>query len=578
MIPRPPLARSVTVPAQRADAVQTTVGVDDSTIGIVPEVETSYHAASRRARDMASWFPYRVSPDAAFIPEMDVSNARIEDLIRNNGIARGARRTIVDNVIGPRITCKPSPDRALLKISKPDWTPEFLSEWSQEVEAQWNTFADTAWFDASERNTFHSMTRLAVGSLVTNGEALALPMWIQGNGRGNSSRWFTRLQMVHPARLSNPNGQADMTNIRGGVEVNENGAPIAYHIRKTHPGELNMSVRGNIPIWERVPASQTWGRLRVLHLYEQEDVGQTRGVSTLTTVLRQFKMFDRYSTEELRQAVLNALIFAALETPMQPQQVADMFGNADDPMSAYNEAVGEWNVDMRGGMMVPLPPGTKLNPFIPSRPSSAIDQFSTVILRHIAAGLNMPYELLFKDFSKTNYSSARAAMLEAWRYFTGTRQVMIDHWIRPIYDLWFEEAVNRDRIPDVTPDDYYNNQVLWTRALWLFAPRGWVDPLRENKAQTERMKNRTSTLATEVGEQGLDWRDTLRQQADENALAAELGLPPVHVAAATPGGGGGGASSDGGAPGASGDGGDGQNPGIDGTGERDPEDSADETA
>ena len=58
-------------------------------------------------------------------------------------------------------------------------------------------------------------------------------------------------------------------------------------------------------------------------------------------------------------------------------------------------------------------PGDKVAPFTPSRPNSGYGQFVENVLRHIGAGLNIPFELLMKDFSKTNYSSARAALLEA---------------------------------------------------------------------------------------------------------------------------------------------------------------------
>src|SRR4051812_6710064 len=90
---------------------------------MLPETETSYHAASRVARDMASWWTARTSPDTALLPEMDRISARVEDLIRNNGPARGYRQTIVDNVVGPRVTCKPNPDQITIgRTLSDDWS------------------------------------------------------------------------------------------------------------------------------------------------------------------------------------------------------------------------------------------------------------------------------------------------------------------------------------------------------------------------------------------------------------------------------------------------------------------------
>ncbi len=110
---------------------------------------------------------------------------------------------------------------------------------------------------------------------------------------------------------------------------------------------------------------------------------------------------------------------------------------------------------MRGGAIIPIPPGAKLNPFIPGQVDSELDALRDPDASPHWRRLNIPYELLFKDFSKTNYSSARAALLEAWRFFPANRELVSSSWCSVIYDLWFEEAVHRGRIPDCKPQDFY---------------------------------------------------------------------------------------------------------------------------
>lgn len=518
----------------------------------VPEVETAHHAASLLAKDMATWSATRLSPDAALLPELDTINARVDELVRNDGIAAGAERTFVDNVVGPRVTCKPNPDRVGLGKS-----PEWAAEWSAHVESLFRSFTDTDWFDIGLRHDFHTSTRLQARMLAATGEAVALPLWRRNTG----SRWFTCLRLIDPARLCNPQGRTDGYGldgrmIRGGIELDDDGAAVAYHIRKTHPGDYGIAglarfgdqPNQRLPAsvfsgsgfgpdeWERVPAYQEWGRRRVLHLYDPERVGQTRGKAVIASVARQFKMVNHYLREELRLAVLNSLVFAALETPMDQASIVETFSGSDRPFDAYQAALAEWRIQMKGGAMIPLPPGTSMKPFSTGRANTALDPFVTVMLRSISAGLNMPYELLLKDFSKTNYSSARAALIEAWRYFGSVRQMVVDRWCALIYDMWFEEAVQRGLIPDCTPADYYANQIAWTRAKWIFAGRGWVDPLKEAKAATERLGSGITTLADECGEQGHDWREQLEQRGRENALADQLGLPRPHAAKAPPSG------------------------------------------
>jgi capsid protein len=113
------------------------------------------------------------------------------------------------------------------------------------------------------------------------------------------------------------------------------------------------------------------------------------------------------------------MIAAFIETPMDNEGLNELFGGSSDE---YLNAKKDWQVKLEGGSIIPIFPGDKVAPFTPSRPNSAYGAFVENLLRHIGTGLNIPYELLLKDFSKTNYSSARSALLEAWRYFNGRRQ------------------------------------------------------------------------------------------------------------------------------------------------------------
>ena len=103
------------------------------------------------------------------------------------------------------------------------------------------------------------------------------------------------------------------------------------------------------------------------------------------------------------------MIAAFIETPIGGEELNELFGGSSDD---YLNAKKDWQVKLEGGSIIPIFPGDKVAPFTPSRPNSAYGSFVENLLRHIGTGLNIPYELLLKDFSKTNYSSARSAF---WR-------------------------------------------------------------------------------------------------------------------------------------------------------------------
>jgi capsid protein len=70
-----------------------------------------------------------------------------------------------------------------------------------------------------------------------------------------------------------------------------------------------------------------------------------------------------------------------------------------------------------GGVRIPiLFPGEKVGFQAAARPNTAFAEFEAAALRNIAAGTGtVSYEQLSGDWSRTNYSSARASLLEIWK-------------------------------------------------------------------------------------------------------------------------------------------------------------------
>lgn len=476
--------------------------------------DTAYYGASSQARDLKHWNPSIQSPDSELLAERGTLVARSRDLTRNNGVASGAVQTIVDNVIGGGLRLSARPDYRALGRTK-----EWADEWENTVEALWRGWADTTECDASRQMNFASLTALTFRTGMVSGEALALPMW---RPRRPGAQYATCLQLVDPDRLSNPGHVLNAANMRDGIEIDEYGEPVAYHIQKTHPYDFLFAL-GASTEWERIPARMPWGRLRVIHVHDKERTGQSRGKPLATAVMAQFKMLDHYQRTELQAAVVNAMIAAFIESTASAEQLAELFGGSFDE---YMTERGAWTAQLQGGAIIPTFPGDKLSAFTPSRPAAGYESFVMSVMRNIAAGLNIPYELLAKDFSQTNYSSARAALLEAWRFFTGRRLWMGAYWAQPVYELWLEEVVN---LGLVDAPDFYAHRAAYSRARWIGPGRGWVDPVREVEAASRRIETGISTLEDECAEQGKDWEEVLEQRVRELTKIKELGLAPPEV-------------------------------------------------
>jgi len=488
--------------------------------------DSAYAGASLTRKQLANWTPQRSPADVDLLPDYPMLVARARDLDRNNGVAAGCMQTVIDNTVGVGLRLACSPNYQML-----GQTIEWAQEWSREVESLWRTWAGTTACDVTGKLTFNGLTQLVFRSCLENGEALALPLWMERSG----TPFRTCLQLVDTDRLSNPHFTPSSLKLRGGVEMDDYGKPTAYYIQRllTTSGVLPLAfgpygLMGNLALnlmseWERIPAETPFGRRRVLHIYQQDRVDQTRGKPVLTPVIEQFRLLDAYQRTELQTSIANSLVAGVIETPMDPASIYEMMGGDAASAAKYYENKSQARIDVEGGTFFPIYPGDKLTPFTPTRPASQFGAFCETVLRQIGAALGLPYELVLKDFSKTNYSSARAALNEAWRGFMNRRVWLATYWAQPVYQLWFEEAVNAGLID---APDFYDNMPFYLDAKWIGPGRGVIDPVKEAEASQVRMDTMISTLEIECAEQGLDYYDVLDQRKLEMDRMKELGLTP----------------------------------------------------
>lgn len=477
---------------------------------------SSHIAADTDDPALRQWTPVGYSADADLIPEIDTMNPRARDLERNNGLASGGAQTLKDNIIGHVLKVKPKPNRDLL-----GWTAEQADDWSRKVEGWFETWFGTTECDATGEQTGWGLSHLALGSAFLSGDAVGIPLWKPQPG----GIWGTKIKVIESDRLQTPHWLKNSNgkrSVRGGVEKDKDGRPVAYWILKKHPGDALFGQGWGIAAvndYERIPAVTPWGRRRVIHLYEKSRPEQSRGRTIFAAVMKEFKTSDRYTKAELEAAVANALNAGFLESVASPEAVLEAFGGKP---SDYDSKMRQFSMRTGAGVYVPLPYGTTVSDKGPSRPNQAFDGFMESILRKISAGLNMPYEIFSKDFSKTSYASARSALMEAWRYFLSRRRWFAEQWLNPIFEIWMEEAVEKARV--IAPD-FYAKRAVYCKTNWIMAGRGWTDPWRESRAAEQRMQSNVSNLEDEAAEQGGDWREKVEQRGIEIRAMQKEGIP-----------------------------------------------------
>ena len=163
------------------------------------------------------------------------------------------------------------------------------------------------------------------------------------------------------------------------------------------------------------------------------------------------------------------------------------------------------------------------------RPSANFAAFVEIILRAAAASMGIPYESLSKDFSKTNYSSARAALNEAWKLYQFYRRWFARLYTQPVWEMVIEEAYLRnvcglaDAIDALSPaPGFYEGRAYWCSASWIGPSRGSIDPVKEIQAVILALKNHLMTYGEAWAERGGDFADALPVMEEELLSLARL--------------------------------------------------------
>jgi lambda family phage portal protein len=491
-----------------------------------------YEAANSQTQEMGDWMPWIRSPDSEINLYRDRMVARSRDLARNDGWAAGGITRILDNTVGANMRLSANPDyRALAAVTG---VKAFDAEWAEEFrkvgEALWRGYSDdvSRYNDVSRQLTVSQQMRLSLRHKLIDGDSLVLAYWMPERiGRGGAS-YATSFLVVDPDRLSNPFQAMDTKHMRGGVEIDDFGVPHAYHVRKAHQYDWYNAVESNQ--WERVEYEDEDGWRRVIHDFERDRAGQNRGIGIFTPVLARFKMLARYYGVELQAATIAATFGTYVTSPYDPALVQDALAG-DQELSQYQQLRTDWSKErpaMLSGAKVPtLAPGEKIESVGAEHPHAGFSDFAQEMLRTFAAAAGISAEQVTQDWSKTNYSSARAALLESWKTLTRRNTEFKVGTATPMYACWLHEAMDRGDLPMPNgAPDYLDARTHYSRCDWLGVARGWVDPVKEKQGAILGMDGALSTLKRECAEQGLDYEEVIQQRAVEIKQFKDAGLPP----------------------------------------------------
>lgn len=471
------------------------------------------YGAARNTRTTAGFGNATTSADTELSTSLVALRNRSRQMVRDSAYARRARDLVVNNVVGTGVGMQAQVKGERGELRKP---------LNDSIESAWAEWCEAGSCHTGGAMHFSDLERAAMAQVFDTGECFVRVHFM----RMGRSQVPLALELIEPERLADqlaePGGVVEGAEVRMGVEVEQRfKRPLAYWIARGHPGDIRHP--SGIDRAERVPASEVF-HLRVVHRWPQ-----TRGEPWMHSVVRKLDDMNEYSQLELTAARGSAAYFATIET-----------AEPDNPLVDRQEDDGSQVMDLQPLTIQELNPGEQLKFHAPNRPNTAMDPFLRYMLREVAAGIGCSYESLSRDYSQSNYSSSRLALLDdrdVWR-------VLQQWWIRsfrmPLHRLWMQQAVASGAV--AIPRLEFFAQPGKFEAV-RFKPRGWswIDPTKEVEAYKQAILAGMTTLSDVIAStgEGRDLEDVINTRVDELERLAAAGIevdtvvqPPAPPAAA----------------------------------------------
>jgi len=473
-------------------------------------MSSPYNGASDK-RSLLEWFTPFGDADSETLMSLQILRDRSRDLIRNAPAATGAIEKLVSGVIGSGLRLQASIDREYLGLSEAQ-----AQAWQEQAQYEFRIWSESKDCDYMRQMNFVGLQRLAFRSKLTSGDCFVLLPY----KTGGTIPYSLRVQLIEAERVVNNKDLPDSAEIAGGIERTKTGIPKAIYVRTPHPGATFFSSGNITPDWRRIPfVGEKTGRRNVLHLVDIARIGQSRGVPILAPVIDTLKQVTKYAEAELSAAVVNAMLSVFIKRPVDDPSV----GVKND----YDDGKAPWERDdnfrLGSGTWVDLAPGEDLNIVNAARPNSQYDPFFMACMKQIGMALGIPFEVLVNHFS-SSYSASRAALLEFGDTVGRMRDDFADNFNQPIYDEFLAESIMLGRLK---APGFFNDPMVklaYSGAYWVGDSQKQIDEVKEANAALIRIKGCMSTLQIECSKRGLDYKDILRQRAEEKKFATDLGL------------------------------------------------------
>lgn len=427
---------------------------------------------------------------------LDILRNRARDLEQNSEIARRFLQLVETHLVGP--------EGFHLTVQGLNRSGSDDQKNNARIESGFWSWAKRGTADITGRYSLIDILRISARTEARDGECLIrvhddLPVT-------RSNPWGFALEMVDPARIDTlrHNDGRDGSRTRLGIALDRFNRPEGYWI-----------ITGSEPnTYPGTHAAEYFSARQFIHSYVSDRPEQYRGTPWMTAVMDLIHMLDEYQDSALVASRVGAAKMGFFETPD---------GNLS-PLATETDETGELIDEVLAGHFSALPPGYKFQSFNPDYPHQLYREFTSTILRSIAAGLNVSYHALTGDLTQVNFSSIRSGTIEEREHWMTRQDWLISSILEPIYLRWLDRAlgVNAiDGIPKLPREELFTRfrNHTWRGRRW-----PWVDPLKDIEATITAVNAGFKSPQQAAADLGVDIETVLSDISRFNEMASSAGL------------------------------------------------------
>jgi lambda family phage portal protein len=437
-------------------------------------------------RVSAPWFISQKDPQFRFasLAALRAMRDRARTLERNNEIAAGLLNRTVENVVGPKGF------QLQVTANNPAWSPQQNAAWNAKAQSlmeHWFTTADISgltWVE-HQKTVFRSCLRDGDCGVILDDDGY--------------------LQGVEADLIANPDekDQPDDAQILFGVETDAFNNAKAYWVTPLPSGQGD----------DQPPAVRI-AEQNFIFVANRTRFGQLRGETVYATIFDLLDQINKWKQPTLMAAMVAACFGVAIT---KNDGGASLFTTANAATNSAGQS--QTQINLEPGSVQYLNPGEKVETINPANPGHNFPANLTAMVRLAGLPFGMPLELVLLDFSKTNYSSSRASLQQAYRKFQAWQQMFIDRYLKRVYQ-WRISKFIKAGLLDPHPEPWAHR--------WISQPWPYLDPQKELTAIQMGIDIGTDTLTDVLQAQGHNIDEYITRRGAEIKKLAAAGIPLLH--------------------------------------------------